>query len=227
TAAQAALLPTQPISTQINLGLLLWLDEKRGSRHLEELLNLTRRQILTRQIDSAIWLLRVRKEPVVANLVAHAAIDVLRSLARESGAKTFKGSMEAFIKPDRLKEWRDLDRAAYNHSKHADKDPNAELKDYNPSLASFNVLAAVIDFGEVFKKVTPSMLIFRTFEMAEYPELIQDGDFKDLHDKFLDMARSSFGSKPLREVCGDMLQYVESNPLSIAGWPMEHLELTE
>ncbi|MGU3456044.1 hypothetical protein ACLBV5_06975, partial [Brevundimonas sp. M1A4_2e] len=33
TAAQAALLPTQPISTQINLGLLLWLDEKRGSRH--------------------------------------------------------------------------------------------------------------------------------------------------------------------------------------------------
>lgn len=32
TAAQAALLPTQPISTQINLGLLLWLDEKRGSR---------------------------------------------------------------------------------------------------------------------------------------------------------------------------------------------------
>jgi len=33
TAAQAALLPTQPISTQINLGLLLWLDEKRGARH--------------------------------------------------------------------------------------------------------------------------------------------------------------------------------------------------
>jgi hypothetical protein len=33
TAAQAALLPTQPISTQINLGLSLWLDEKRGSRH--------------------------------------------------------------------------------------------------------------------------------------------------------------------------------------------------
>ena len=35
TAAQAALLPTQPISTQINLGLSLWLDEKRGSRHSE------------------------------------------------------------------------------------------------------------------------------------------------------------------------------------------------
>lgn len=29
-AAQAALLPTQPISTQINFGLSSWLDEKRG-----------------------------------------------------------------------------------------------------------------------------------------------------------------------------------------------------
>jgi hypothetical protein len=33
-AAQTGLLPTQPITAQINLGLSLWLDEKRGSRHL-------------------------------------------------------------------------------------------------------------------------------------------------------------------------------------------------
>jgi len=32
-AAQTGLLPTQPITAQINLGLSLWLDEKRGSRH--------------------------------------------------------------------------------------------------------------------------------------------------------------------------------------------------
>ena len=31
-AAQTGLLPTQPITAQINLGLSLWLDEKRGSR---------------------------------------------------------------------------------------------------------------------------------------------------------------------------------------------------
>ena len=30
-AAQTGLLPTQPITAQINLGLSLWLDEKRGS----------------------------------------------------------------------------------------------------------------------------------------------------------------------------------------------------
>ena len=34
-AAQTGLLPTQPITAQINLGLSLWLDEKRGSRHSE------------------------------------------------------------------------------------------------------------------------------------------------------------------------------------------------
>ncbi len=33
-AAQTGLLPTQPITAQINLGLSLWLDEKRGSRHV-------------------------------------------------------------------------------------------------------------------------------------------------------------------------------------------------
>ena len=31
-AALTGLLPTQPITAQINLGLSLWLDEKRGSR---------------------------------------------------------------------------------------------------------------------------------------------------------------------------------------------------
>ena len=34
-AAQTGLLPTQPITAQINLGLSLWLDEKRGSRQLD------------------------------------------------------------------------------------------------------------------------------------------------------------------------------------------------
>ncbi|MFN3779260.1 MAG: hypothetical protein ACK4SI_09725, partial [Brevundimonas aurantiaca] len=33
-AAQTGLLPTQPITAQINLGLSLWLDEKRGSRQV-------------------------------------------------------------------------------------------------------------------------------------------------------------------------------------------------
>ncbi|MBU2380187.1 MAG: hypothetical protein KJ824_13590, partial [Alphaproteobacteria bacterium] len=32
-AAQTGLLPPQPITAQINRGLSLWLDEKRGSRH--------------------------------------------------------------------------------------------------------------------------------------------------------------------------------------------------
>lgn len=33
-AAQTGLLPTQPITAQINPGLSLWLDEKRGSRQV-------------------------------------------------------------------------------------------------------------------------------------------------------------------------------------------------
>ncbi|WP_287902794.1 hypothetical protein, partial [Brevundimonas sp.] len=37
-AALTGLLPTQPITAQINLGLSLWLDEKRGSRQRCDLL---------------------------------------------------------------------------------------------------------------------------------------------------------------------------------------------
>jgi hypothetical protein len=36
-AAQTGLLPTPTTPAQINYGLLLWLDEKRGSRHCQEL----------------------------------------------------------------------------------------------------------------------------------------------------------------------------------------------
>ncbi|MCV0416591.1 MAG: hypothetical protein K5831_17150, partial [Brevundimonas sp.] len=36
-AAQTGLLPTPPTPVQINQGLSLWLDEKRGSRHMRRI----------------------------------------------------------------------------------------------------------------------------------------------------------------------------------------------
>lgn len=192
---------------------------------MPELLNLTRRQILVRQIDSAIWLLQVRNEPIVANLIANAAIDVLRSLAKQAGVKTFKGTLEAYIKPERLKEWRDLDRAAYNHSKHADKDPEANLEEFHPMIAAFNVLAAVIDFGEVFKKSTPFMLVFRTCQIASHPELILDGPFREYHESFGKSVVGSDSANDLSSTCTKMLEAIDTDPSLIKGWSQQYLEL--
>ena len=192
---------------------------------MSEKLSLTRRQVLSRQIDSAIWLLRVRREPVVANMIAHAAIDVMRSLAKNCGARTFKGSIEVYIKPEKLKEYRYLDRLAYNFAKHADRDPAAELEDFNPVISDYNVLASVIDFGEIFKTQTPFMLAFRSCELAKNQDILEVGDFKEQHRIFDENIKAVGNGHD--DFCRNVLLFMEENPHIIRSWPQNNIEPTE
>jgi len=186
---------------------------------------ITRRQELRRQIDAAIWLWAVRDEPLVANLIAYAALDVLRSLCGIAKEQTFKGKIEENIKSDMIKLWREYDRRAYTHSKHADKDPLVDLEDFHPEIAEFNILAAITDFSSLYKTNSPTMLLFRTVALMRRPEVLKDGEFKDVHLAQAEFVRGYLGEgKDLRQHLRDLLLLVEANPALIAAWPQEHLE---
>lgn len=186
---------------------------------------ITRRQELRRQIDSAIWLCSVRNEPLVANLIAYAALDVLRSLCALQEIQTFKGRIEEHVKSDSIKLWREYDRRAYTHSKHADKDPLVDLEDFHPEIADFNILAAIVDFSSLYKSNSPSMLIFRTVLLMRKPETLLDGEFKDLHLAHLDTLKPFLGDVPdWNQQLRDLLMTIEAKPAIVAAWPQDNLE---
>lgn len=139
----------------------------------------TRQQMLRRQIDEAIWLFLVREEPYVANLVAWAAVDVLRPLCKLAGKPTFRSRLDAAIRPEKLKEWRFYERQSYNFSKHADTDPEAVLERWHPDVAAMPIFFALTDYGVLFGIETVKMLTFKAWYLVEHPEILHDGDMKD------------------------------------------------
>lgn len=177
----------------------------------------SRREVLARQIDSAIWLLCIRGQPIVANLVANAAIDVLRSLCAAAEVQTFKGRLEDHVKPEHLTEWREYDRRAYNHSKHADRDPAADIR-FNPDQADINVLAAIVDFGQLFRRNTAFMTIFRGFELSKRPETLLAGDFQEMHKEFAARIAADFPNHSHDEARREMLIAIDQRPALVAGW---------
>lgn len=187
---------------------------------------ISRRRILRSQIETGIWLVGVRQEFVVANMVAHAAIEVLRSLAKEAGKPTFKGVIEKHVNPEAIQFWRTCDRAAYNFAKHADRDPVADLEGFHHEIARLNVFAAVNDYGEVFGELTPPMLIYRSIEVMRRPGLIVPGHFRECHERLAAMlaAYRGEGEGSLLEQMKGMLLAIERQPSLSDSWPPQHIE---
>jgi hypothetical protein len=92
-------------------------------------------------IRAAIQMIAVGVNPSSTHVIVMACEEILRSIADARKAK-LAGSFDDAIKPDRLKEWRQHLRSAYNFFKHADKDPD---KDYDgPDGDKLNILNEIM-----------------------------------------------------------------------------------
>ena len=137
-----------------------------------EELHLTKRRVVRGELDTAIELMVCGGDPVSAMVLTWAAIDVLRGVAESRGIPTFRSIVDQRIKPQHLKEWRDAERRAYIFSKHADKDPDGELPAYNPETCAFMLLCAVHDYLALYEQQTVAMLMYLSWFLARYPDLI-------------------------------------------------------
>jgi hypothetical protein len=129
-----------------------------------------KRIVARQEIEAAIDLFLARSSFIAANVLAWAAVDVLRSTIEAQGRCTLRSIVEKTIRPDKIDFWRKIERSSYTYSKHADRDPEDDHS-FHPEAVSFVLFTAIADYGTAYSQCTITMNIFRAWIMAMYPDL--------------------------------------------------------
>jgi hypothetical protein len=136
------------------------------------ILSIDRRRLVREEIETAIDLTFTDGSYIVVNLLAWAAQDVLKGIAKSQGVQLLNDQMENFIKPEKISEWYSLLKADYNFAKHADRDPERNLPAFNPEVSLMSLFTAVTDYETVFKAITIPMGLFRSWMIARRADII-------------------------------------------------------
>lgn len=132
-------------------------------------MQITRQSAARQEIDTALDLLAQRGSLISAHVLAWAAIDLLRGVAKDIDVSTFGDTIDGLFEHEaRNKVWSVL-KGAYNFAKHADRDPMRILDGFGEEEVCFALFHAVIDYGNVYRKMTPEMVLYRGWFFAHYP----------------------------------------------------------
>lgn len=134
----------------------------------------TRQDAVRRQLSTAIDLILGNGDAVSANVLTWAATEVLRGVATARGINTFLGSLEDRIKPQHLKDWRNILREHYNYFKHSDRDPDLVITDFTPEATTWPLLGACRDYFEIYKSRTWPMLVYQLWFFCRNPNMLID-----------------------------------------------------
>ena len=159
----------------------------------------SRQKALREQIYAAIGLLLEDNAYVSANLLAWAAIDVLRDIGKAEGRPTLAESINDLIKPEKVREWHLHQKEHYNFSKHANTDPYKVML-FEPRTVYFAVFRACVDYEQIFDKQSFPMMLFKSWHYATMPGLFIEGS------RFVVTAQKFFGERPATE---DLLEHYE------------------
>jgi hypothetical protein len=113
-------------------------------------------------------------DAIAVNLLAWAAVDVLRGLAKAAQKNTFLGVLEAGIRPEHVGKWRKLLKDHHNFLKHAAQDPGRVVEDFVPEAATWALFAAVEDYRSLFGMITFPMHLFWAWFTARNPNLLNE-----------------------------------------------------
>lgn len=135
----------------------------RASGHL---ITLTRKEILVRLLDTAIWLWFLKRDPVAIHTLACAALDNLGSLGKDTGKEP---TLKRIYSDAELMQ-------AYNVFKHASGDPN-EITDFPPGVNTILILDTSNSFFKIFGSRTPYMATFAAYFVVVLAPKFPSGSF--------------------------------------------------
>lgn len=137
---------------------------------------LTKLQAAERQLRVAIRLFFERRDLVAVHTLATASQEILRDLGHPRGIKGVKDG--DFIRPERKKEVRKLFNEAQNFFKHADRDPDAQLKFYYEAT-QFYLLDAALLYTLVTGQQFPEVTGLIAWSVVKFPDFLVEGAFKE------------------------------------------------
>jgi hypothetical protein len=186
-----------------------------SGRKIEEI-RLTRHQVARKELDVAITLLLTGGEPVAINLLAWAAVDVLRGLCEARGEVSFLALFEDHIRPEYHREWRRTLKDHHNFLKHSSKDPERVVEDFRPEAATYPLVVASQDYEKLFETMTFPMHVFRAWFMARNPKIMKPrmaALFEQARPMIGDI--STMGFDRSLQSAGDALRIFQERPTEI------------
>lgn len=168
---------------------------------------ITKEQAARDQIDTAIWLFYNRHDPISVHTLVSAGGQILRDLSRKRGIEGMFENMRDWIKPEFEAEyWRHFNRFA-SYFKHADRDPDERLYDFDYSVNDILLVLNCILYKDVTGEVSAPMNMHWLFTAALRPSLVIPGN--DLLDGLVDHAKTIRSmTRPKQLAVGRM--YLES-----------------
>lgn len=125
-----------------------------------------------RQLETAIHLYFLSRDPVAIHTLASAAHKVITDLNKHKGGTPtlVEHMLSDYIKPDRVKEVRKLLYKAENFFKHADKDPE-ETIEFNPDASEIVLWESCIKYTELTGEQTPTLQAMNGWFLLSHPDM--------------------------------------------------------
>jgi hypothetical protein len=138
------------------------------------IITITKRSAARHEIDGAIRALADHRNFIAAELLAGAAIDVIAGVAKAAGLDTLSKRFENSIRPEYVRDFQKLVRKPYNFLKHSDRDRDTAIDRYRTDAAIWKVFTAVIDFEMCWHTKTFPMLLYLSWFLSRYPNVMAD-----------------------------------------------------
>lgn len=124
------------------------------------------------EIEAAIAVFALQRNYLAAELVAHAAIDVIDGVAKHHNVMTLTRTFyETYIKDEYLKAAKRHIKAPYNFFKHSDRDAGTALDKFDPEVSSWRIFTAIADFHACFGERTWLMTAFLCWFWSRNPDV--------------------------------------------------------
>ena len=123
------------------------------------------------QIDTAIRMLFNADNPIPIHTLSMAGFRILRDIAKNKKSSLYE-KIEFMIKPEMMGEFWKLIQKYANFIKHADKDPEGSINNFNEEINDSILFLASLYYQDVGCKLTPEMLTITVWYSALHPDFI-------------------------------------------------------
>ena len=133
-------------------------------------MDITKLEAARRQLETALSLYLQEGDPVSIHTLAAAAHEVLTQISRksESGVPMLYDFVRSHVKEEHRKDFTNTVHKAQNFFKHADRDHNEVLKDYNPGQAEVLLIDSCFAYKRIAKEMPPLLALFYVWARATF-----------------------------------------------------------
>lgn len=133
---------------------------------------ISKEEAARRQIETAIGLYLCDDDAVSVHVLGNTASAILTAVCRTKGIQPFRDAFISYVKPQYQKLANTKMNEAYNYFKHADRDAEANLENFDDRRNGMLLFSCCQDYQKAFGKLPSSLLVFFWWFVAANPEIM-------------------------------------------------------